>query len=259
MPEGQRPSCMNSSTARHGHVLARGLLFLPALALLGFTLWRRSEAPATPASYGEPTEPMRTGEVGFIDGWDARVIRDGAAPLRLRLEPLHPEAGRQAFDAAALARTLRAGSSPPSMAAVDVDAAAEVWRLTVSVADRPGASVSDSELVVGDVSAIRLGGLEPLVPALVLNASRESDPTAARDPLVSLLSFPAAPLLSGESCDLVFWGPAPEGSVRAMIPGFGDIELMAKTRSADRSSRSIARLDGGPGLTTGTIAAERGR
>ncbi|WP_145197046.1 hypothetical protein [Planctomycetes bacterium Poly30] len=249
---------MSTFPARRGQILARGLLFLPALALLGFTLWQRAEAPPVPQAHGGPTEPMRTGEVGSVDGWEARVTREGAAPLRLRLESLHPEAGRQAFDAAALARTLR---RPAGGASVAADDRAEPWRLTVSVAARPGGASAEGPAVVDDLGAIRLDGLEPLVPGSIREArmaSEEGVAGSAHDPLVSLFRFPQAPLREGEACDLIFWGAQPEGSVRAVVPGFGDVELMAKARAANRSSSSIARLDarGGRDLPDAPAARE---
>jgi hypothetical protein len=217
-------------------------LFVPALGLLAFTLWQRSEEPPAPASLFEPSEPIRTGTVGSIDGWEGGVLREGAAPLRIRLEPLHPEATRQAFDASALASVLRPSEAVGDRSEGDSDqATSEPWRLTLSVAARPGpvASSAESE-VVSNLSEVRLDGLEALVPPGSSNTGLGDEPS---DPLVTLMDFPNAPLMEGESCDLIFWGRRPEGPVRAVLPGIGDVQLLVKARSANRSTISIARLD----------------
>ena len=237
------PSPQGHQGARQGYLLSRALLFVPALGLLAFSLWQRSEAPAVPASLDEPTEPMRTGAVGSIDGWEGLVVRDGAAPLRLRLERLHPEAGRQAFDASALAAALRPEEASVTAKAVadggpDVETP-EPWRLTLSVAARPGSATAYAT-VVENLSEVRIEGLGPLVPS---GASTAALGEGKVDPLVALMDFPDAPLLEGESCDLIFWGLSPEGPVRAMLPVIGDVQLLVKARSANRSTVSIARLD----------------
>ncbi len=231
--------------ARQGKVLARALLFLPALGLLAFTLWQRSEAPPEPTSLDAPAEPMRTGTVGSIDGWEGLVLRDGAAPLRLRLEPLHPEATRQAFDAAALAAALRpmeaAGFAGEAQEGEPAAVTSEPWRLTLSVAARPGAASSSPDAdVISNLSEVLVVGLESLVPPGASGTGPGDEPV---DPLVALVDFPDAPLREGESCDLIFWGLRPEGPVRAVLPGIGDVQLLMKARSANRSTISIARLD----------------
>ena len=236
---GSRPAM--STNARGGYLLSRALLFVPALGLLAFSLWQRTEGPVVPTSLDEPAEPMRTGTVGSIEGWEGVVTREGAGPLRLRLEPLHPEGGRQAFDAGVLADVLRSPRAAADEAAgegTDSDVP-EPWRLTLSVAARPGAA-SPSSTVIENLRQVSLDGLEPLVPS---GASSSGPPGEPVDPLVALSDFPDAPLLEGESCDLVFWGLRPEGPVRAILPGIGDVQLLAKVRSANSSTVSIARLD----------------
>ena len=246
MRESGRPSPMtvpNSSqlNTRRGYVLARVLLFVPALGLLAFTLWQRAETPVAPAAFGAPSLPMRTGEVASIAGWEGLVAREGAAPLRVRLEPLHPEAGRQAFDAEALIAALRPTLLPTEGAALGSAESPEPWRLTLSVAARPGSAAVPSS-VIESLSGVRVDGLEPLVPPnrAALVAVPSDEPV---DPLEVLMAFPKAPLHGGESCDLVFWGPRPEGPVRAIVPGIGDVQLLNKARAAGRSTVSIARLD----------------
>ncbi|MFT5732804.1 MAG: hypothetical protein ACI8WY_001471 [Planctomycetota bacterium] len=268
MPEGPRPSRMivhtGLQTRRQGHVLARALLFVPALALLSFTLWRRADPPVRHGGLAEPTEPMKTGTVGLIDGWEGRVVRDAAAPLTLRLETLHPEQIRQAFDAEALRRELRGGGEAPSGETrwpvvgpvVGPADGAEPWRLTISVAAAPvnlraAENGSGSKVVVPDLSAVRLVGLEPLVREAAQMGAPAAEGGPARDPLSTLLTFFHGPLHEGETCDLVFWGKAPEGSVRAVIPGVGEVELRAQSRSADSSTASIASLDGRQGTHGG--------
>lgn len=245
------PSPEGPQRARQGVILSRALLFVPAVGLLAFTLWQRSEAPKGPASLDEPTVPMRTGAVGSIDGWEGLVVRDGAAPLRLRLEPLHPEAGRQAFDAAALAAALRPDQLSTAGEAAEQGASAaaapEPWRLSLSVASRPGIA-SSYATVIGNLSEVRIDGLDPLVPSGAAPSVPDGDPV---DPLITLFGFPDAPLLEGESCDLVFWGLSPEGPVRAILPGIGDVQLITKIRSANRSTVSIARLDARGGDAAG--------
>ena len=250
MRESGRPSPMtvpNSSQrrARRGYVLARVLLFVPALGLLAFTLWQRAETPAAPAMFDEPSLPMRTGEVASIAGWEGLVAREGAAPLRLRLEPLHPEAGRQAFDAQALSAALGPTLGPTLLPTEGTDFTSAdspgPWRLTLSVAARPG-SAAAAPAVIESLSGVRVDGLEPLVPPkqAALDAGPSDEPV---DPLEVLMATPEVPLRGGESCDLIFWGPRPEGPVRAVVPGMGDVQLLSKARAAGRSTVSIARLD----------------
>ncbi len=264
MPEGRRPFGMKTGfrprgavtprppgaplgcdrARRQGYVLGRVLLFVPVLALLGFTLWQRAEGPSVPTTFQEPSEPERTGAVAAIDGWEGRVQRDGAAPLRVRLERLHPEKRRQAYDAKALFRTVRMAGQ--GHVPEDVEPDGEPWRLTLSVAARPGSAASLRAPVLSNLGDVRLGGLVPVIPETAA-ASVAAEPSGGgartRAALIALLTFPEVPLLEGESHSLVFWGRAPEGSVLAHLPGHGDLELMAKTRSAARASDSIARLD----------------
>jgi len=201
-------------------------LYVPVALLLGLALWQRMDRSGALTGFDEPSTPDSLSASAIVDGWSARVAESG---LALRLEPLHPVAARQAFDASALAARFRDGgraSSPD----------AQPWRLTVAAADgAPGAAD-----VIDDLSAVRIEGLEPLV----LAAGDVQAEAATMDPLATLFRFPQTALHAGETCDLVFWGPRPGKEVVVTAPGLSRAAVLREVaRSTSPSSSSIARFD----------------
>lgn len=234
------------------------LLFLPGLFLLGFALWQRTRPLGPTQLYDAPNAPEQTAKSGEVHGWEQRAVRQGV-DLVVRLEKLHPLASRQAFDAAALAVRLRAGSASSSP-----EGALEPWRLTLSAIRNEGdgsgeeedgdTSAADvGEIVIEDLSAVRVDGMEPLVhPDAVVATSG--------DPLATLMVFPAEPLRAGQACDLVFWGMAPGPEARVQVTGLGrETSLTATSRTGNRASQSIATLDAREDTTGGESRSEESR
>jgi len=167
---------------------------------------------------------------------------DGAR-LRIRLEPLHPDARRQAFDAEVLAERLglERGGIPVE------EGGPQPWRLTlVAEADRApqppvqGAS-SDAPRpqgvpLVSTLSGVRCPGLEP-----VLSAGGEA--RAGVEVLSALLGVADAPLSAGERHDLILWGEAPTYPAVVVVPGLGRTMLLPDVRDARRRSEAVARMD----------------
>lgn len=206
-------------------------LFVPTVALLGFALWQRAEPRFRPVGFAEPDAPEDPGATSSIAGWSARVDGEGFE-LRMRLEPLHPTEARQAFDAAALADHFRAGGA-------QAIPGAQPWRLSLAAIAIDDAAASSSP--IRDLSGARIVGLEPLVPPLASERTREG---GVVDPLATLFSFPETPLRAGETCDLVFWGPRPADEVVVTAPGLSEPAVLRKRdRAASSSSAAIARLD----------------
>ncbi len=205
-------------------------LYVPVALLLGLALWQRMDRAGALTGFDEPSTPDSLAASAVVDGWSARVEESG---LALRLEPLHPVAARQAFDASALAARFRGDgrSSSPD---------AQPWRLTMAVAE--GApSAAD---VIDDLSAVRIEGLEPLILPARDGASGAETGAAMTDPLATLFRFPKAALHVGETCDLVFWGPRPGKEVVVTAPGLSPAAVLRElARSTSPSSSSIARFD----------------
>ncbi|MEL6430071.1 MAG: hypothetical protein AAFU73_18015 [Planctomycetota bacterium] len=245
MPNETRRTCDIRVRARSTRRAGRAwtvLLFLPSLGLLAFALHQRSRNDAEVAPFDAPRAPDRLGETGDIPGWEASVEVRGASRLALRLEALHPDPERQAFDARALARALR----PELPQAVDGAEAPmlEPWRLSLSAFPSDGPT-GDDMVVVDTLVGVSVQGLEPIVPAGLR-------PTAAAlfdeavDPRVALFGFPDAPLAVGETHDLVFWGRRPVRGrpVRVRVPGVSDeIDLEPRARAGRRTTQAIAFRD----------------
>jgi len=187
-----------------------------------------------------------------VEGWAAEGATGGVR-LRARLFPLHADAARWAFEAAALRARLGLEDGLP-------------WRLELACEDLPGdpAPTPEASLEVGaptggpasarEPRAFELGGLAvrhdggwilPAVPSAPAPA-----PGAVCDPLRSLLAAPAEALVPGRELSLVLWGPRPMGSP-VLVRRTGPAEPLGETLlalapervSPALVSRTLARLE----------------
>ena len=219
-------------------------LFVPVATVL-FLAVRDRVFPAGPGgASAPPVAPGSLAELIPLGGWGAEMVRaaDGAR-LRIRLEPLHPDARRQAFDAEVLAERLgleRGGVSAE-------DGGPQPWRLTL-VAEAgsappspvPGTSSGDPRPprspLVSTLSGVTVSGLAPIVSEAV-------EAGAGVDVLDALLGAADAPLSVGERQDLILWGPAPgpETSPPMVgVPDLGSTLLLPEVRDARRRSEAVA-------------------
>lgn len=216
-------------------------------------------APVTPDSLGELVP------VTSFEGWIPRAS-DGAR-LLLRLEPLHPDPTRQAFDTRILAGRF----------GLEVGAASEdgpgPWRLTliaeagpegpavqlpagtppVSAAGEPerspvGPSLDGSrpqgspakEPLVASLSSVEVSDLQPLH---LTSQDRGTEAGADLRLLATLLGAASAPLQVGERADLIFWGARPEGPL-IEVGGLGSVRALPTARKVRRRSEALAWEDG---------------
>ncbi len=226
---------------------ALGLLLPLFLVVIGaaFLLAREARrSPASPPDVSSPDEAVAafSGELAGAAGW-----------LSATLCALHAEPERQAFEAAALARSL--GLEP-----------GEPWRLSVrwqskgavtAVAppgDRPArsapAGIALGPVEVFDAAGRTLRSFEPPPPPGPLARPAQ--------PLAILLGPPPGALHPGESADWILWGWPPEGELRltGLVPeddeqfravtGFGGAFALRATRLRRGDLLGpLARLDRG--------------
>lgn len=204
-------------------------VFLPTLMLLGFAMSQRSQGRRQAVDLGVPEAPDRTASAGPVAGWSATHELPGGASIGLRLEALHPVADRQAFESKALRQHF-----PDLLDGID----AQPWRLSLMGSPVSGIEGSESTLL-DSLADVSIEGMSPLVhPSL---RPREGELV---DPLVTLFCPPDAPLEAGQAFDLVFWGQPPGEEAMLHLPGSREpLVLRRRSRSATRSSQSIARLD----------------
>lgn len=129
-------------------------MFVPSLGLLAFALHQRSQAEPTASPFDAPPAPERLSDAQDIAGWEASIEVRGMSRLAVRLEALHPDPARQAFDARALARALR--PDLPQAEVVPGDAAL----------GQPGAGVRDAAVDPAGVRGVGSGDLPAAAPLL---------------------------------------------------------------------------------------------
>lgn len=223
-----------------GGVSRSGLwLFAPVAMVLFLALRERilpagdagsRSAPATPESLGEllPT-------TSFV-GWIPRAS-DGARVL-VRLEPLHPDPTRQAFDAEVLSERF----GLPQGEVAPADGGPQPWRLTLIAEagsdSAPGHPVAANEVapLVGSLSGVTVSGLSPLV-----QGGTAGPPDV--DVLSAMLGVTSEPLRVGDRADLIFWGPLPQGPV-ITVGTLGSVTCLPEVREVRRRSEAVAWEDG---------------
>ena len=189
-------------------------LFLPVAVVLLLGVRDRLLPRTGSGASAPPATPETLGEAVEVHGWSGSHERasDGAR-LDARLEPLHPDPARQAFDAAVLSERL------------GLDVGGQPWRLSLVSRGSP-------EPLVTDLAAVAIRGLLPLVAG---GAPERPDLL----PLTALFGAPEGPLPSGERADLVLWGPVPEAPALD-VPGLGSVALAPEVRDAWRRSEPVA-------------------
>jgi hypothetical protein len=151
----------------------------------------------------------------------------------VRLEPLHPDPARQAFDAAVLSERfgLPAGLVAP------LDGGPQPWRLTLTAEAGPGpASADGAAPLVMSLSDVAVAGLVPIAPG-------GGDGGADVDLLAAMLGVANEPLEVGERADLIFWGPPPQ-QTRITVPLLGSVVPLPVERQVRRRSEAVAWEDG---------------
>ncbi|MDG1983663.1 MAG: hypothetical protein P8M11_03765 [Planctomycetota bacterium] len=222
-------------------------LFAPVATVLFLAVRDRVFPPGPGGASAPPVAPGSLAELIPLAGWEGQMVRgsDGAR-LRIRLEPLHPDARRQAFDAEVLAERLGLERSGIPVE----EGGPQPWRLTlVAEADRapqPPVQGAPSDAprpqglpLVSTLSGVRCPGLAPV-------SSAGGEARAGVEVLSALLGVADAPLSVGERHDLILWGEAPGPDTYpavVVVPGLGETVLLPDVRDARRRSEAVARTD----------------
>lgn len=217
-------------------------LFAPVAMVLFLAVRDRILPSGRAGSLTPPETPDSLGVLVPLNGVEGEMTRatDGAR-LLVRLEPLHPDPRRQAFDAEVLAERFGLEDSEPLG-----EAKAQPWRLTLvaepgpPVAGTPQPGTVDPDSIeplplVASLSGVTVAGLQRLGAA-------PGSEGAGIQPLIALLGGTDAPLEVGERCDLVLWGPMPK-SASIDVPGLGSLNLLPEVREARRRSEAVAWRD----------------
>ncbi len=223
----ERPS--GSGVARSGL-----WLFAPVAMVLFLALRERVLPAGDAVSRSAPVAPGSLGELVPLEGFVWRLPRpsDGAS-LLARLEPLHPDPDRQAFDAAVLSERFGLPTGEVSAA----EGGAQPWRLTLIAEASPDQGGDDEpEPLLAALSDVTVSGLVPLIPGA-------ADGAADLGPLAAMLGAASQPLRAGERADLIFWGPPPEAPLIA-VGELGSVRLLPVMRQVRRRSEAVAWEDG---------------
>ena len=217
-------------------VAGSGLWLFAPVAMVLFLALRERIFPAGDArSRSGPAAPESLGQLvptTSLEGWIPRTS-DGAR-LLVRLEPLHPDPARQAFDAAVLSERFRLAAG----AVASMDGAPQPWRLTLIAEAGPDpASADGAAPLVVSLSDVTVEGLVPLAPG-------GGDGAADVDLLAAILGVASEPLEVGERADLIFWGPAPEAPTAITVPPLGSTIPLPAERQVRRRSEAVAWEDG---------------
>ena len=215
-------SSLRIRCARGGSISAPLAVCLCGLALLGLALsiaWRMHPAitPHAPPSASNPDQPIAALVAEFR-------ASDGASFVA-RLTPLHADAGRQAFESAAMRERLALPEGEP-------------WRLSLRrLADAAGAASPVGPVELGPVEVRDEVGLA------LSSIPRSAAGAPGADPLRALVRAPSGPLQAGQSVDWILWGRAP--TAHAHLAGLAGASPEFTAQSVRRSELSLplARLD----------------
>ena len=258
---GDPDAARNPDEPSGSQVARSGLwLFAPVAMVLFLALRERVFPSPTPGQQSAPVAPDSLGilvPVTSFEGWIPRPA-DGAR-LLARLEPLHPDPARQAFDTVVLAERFGLETQAPR----GQDRAPQPWRLSLVAEAGPGGALEEeaedgsSALRGTESSALAAEAVAPLVASLAnvtvsglerLDLGRVEE-GADVELLAALFGATSAPLEVGERADLIFWGPGPTGPI--VVGDLGSVAPLPLVREVRRRSEAVAwedaRRSTGPG------------
>lgn len=216
-------------------VAGSGLWLFAPVAMVLFLALRERIMPAGDAvSRSAPVAPGSLGELVPLAGFEGRLTRpsDGAS-LLARVEPLHPDPDRQAFDAAVLSERFGLPTGVDSAA----EGGPQPWRLTLIAEASPDqGGDGEPEPLVAALSDVTVSGLVPLIPGAAAGA-------ADVGVLAAMLGAASQPLHVGERADLIFWGPSPDAP-QITVGGLGSVRPLPVMRQVRRRSEAVAWEDG---------------